>query len=388
MIRSFPCIVALLAVAIPMAPYSSRAKPFRLEKTRVPLRYVEYEFALRKGADGVPRLDWKRFRERPARLITRRREAVVLENRYFRATVIPSMGRLRSFIHRPSGREQLWINPAAIPIPAHNDTGFWVTWGGVETVLPRGEHGTSHALKWDGSIVADSATRKAVRMEVVEPLTGLKHSVVYSAYPNRRYLETTITLHNRGAEPVRFSHWTTALLAPGGRGELTPRTEFIVPAERFIAAERDFNRWMQGRLGPARGSPLRFAEGWKEIGDLMASPLLKPFYAAYCHEEDAALVRGIDLDRTPGFNIWTWGFPPSSERQREYTAKPPNRGYVEFWNGTARDFTDDARGVLRPGETISWREKTAAVAGIRGAGEVEAALARAIEETPAPGAGS
>lgn len=49
------------------------------------------------------------------------------------------------------------------------------------------------------------------------------------------------------------------------------------------------------------------------------------------------------------------------ERQQEYTAQPPNLGYVEFWNGTARDFADDARRSIEPGETIQWVEELRAV---------------------------
>lgn len=347
---------------------------FRLSQIRTPVRYVAYEFALEKDGKGVPRLDWDQFRERPAQIVTRERAAIRLENRHLHAVLIPSQGRLRSFVHKPTGHEQLWINPAAIPIPAHNDTGFWITWGGIEFVLPRGEHGTSHALAWSHRIEEDSDQRKAVRMWSVEPLTGLEHTVTCALYPDRSFLETAIAVRNPGAKPVRFSHWTTAVLAPGGQGELTPRTEFVVPAERFVAADRPFNRWMAPLLGPARTSPLRFADAWKDIGDLMATPLKRPFYAAYCHEKDEAVVRTLDLARTPGFNIWTWGFPPGPERQREYTAAPPNRGYAEFWNGTARGFSDEDRSTLAPGAEISWRETLYAASGLRGAKDLVAAL--------------
>jgi hypothetical protein len=89
--------------------------------------------------------------------------ACVLENAFLRVIVLPDRGRVESLIDKRTGREQLWINPAAKPIRALNDTGFWVTWGGIENVLPRGEHGTSHALSWRSR--ADQAPyRVAVRM--------------------------------------------------------------------------------------------------------------------------------------------------------------------------------------------------------------------------------
>jgi hypothetical protein len=369
--------MALLSLAFSLSP--AQASEFRLARTTVTLRYVAYEFALETGADGVPRLNWDRFRQRPREVVTHKCPAVVLENGHFRATLLPAMGRLHSFVHKPTGHEQLWINPVAIPIPAHNDTGFWVTWGGVEHVLPRGEHGTSHALVWQHTVEEDSPTRKAVRMWSTEPLTGLRHAVTYAVYPNRPYLETTISLHNPASKAARYSHWTTALLAPGGTGQLTPKTEFIVPAERFIAADRPFNAWMNPLLGAARTAPIRFADAWRDIGDLMATPLQGPFYAAFSHERGEAVVRSLDLKRTPGFNIWTWGFPPSLERQAEYTAGGPNFGYVEFWNGTARDFTERALSTMAPGERVEWRERLAAVAGLKGTSDVVNSLAGAVK---------
>jgi hypothetical protein len=349
--------------------------PFRLRKTSVTVRYVRYGFALRQTADGVPRFDWTRFQSRPRQIVDCKQTAIVLENRFFRATILPAKARIRSFLHKATGHEQLWINPAAIPIPAHNDTGFWMTWGGIECVLPRGEHGTSHALRWRYRVEEDSPARKAVRMWVIEPLTGLKHTLIYAAYPDRPYLETAVRIYNPGKQPQRFSHWTTAALAPGGRGQITPRTELIVPAAHFVAADKPFNGWMQNLVGPVDRSPLRFVAQWKDIGDLMASPLKSPFYAAYCHEEDEALVRVFDLRHTPGFDIWMWGFPPNENRQREYTAQPPNLGYVEFWNGTAKDFSDNSLTRIAPGQTLFWTEKMYTVTGLRNSKDLAADIA-------------
>ena len=367
------CALLPLPAAQPPAP---AAETVRLNRTRVNLRCIDYEFAVARTTRGIPVFDWQRFRAAPPRIVTRPRAAVILENEHLRATVIPGMGRLHSLIHRPSGKEQLWINPAAIPIPAHNDTGFWVTWGGIETVLPRGEHGTSHALKWQHKIEKQGSSAASVTMWSIEPLTGLKHTVTYRLAAGRPYLETAITVRNPASQSRRFSHWTTALLAPGGRGEATPRTEFIVPAARFAPADKPFNAWMKPLLGPTATSPLRFMESWKDIGDLMATPLRKPYYAAYSHETDTAVVRTLDLKHTPGFNIWTWGYPPSEARQKEYTAAPPNRGYAEFWNGTARDYTDAALATIKPGETLRWVERTWVLTNLRQKPDLRRAIER------------
>jgi hypothetical protein len=139
---------------------------------------------------------------------------------------------------------------------------------------------------------------------------------------------------------------------------LTPKTEIIVPAERFVPAGKPFNNWMTPLAGPAAESPLRFASGWRSIGDLMTTGFLEPFAAVYSHERGEGIVRILDTKQTPAVSFWMWGFPRSRERQQEFTAAPPNAGYVEMWNGTVRNWDDSALGIIGPGETISWTERT------------------------------
>lgn len=355
MFRS-PFAVALWVVALTSPLQAMRADAFACTQSEVSLTYVRYEFAVQKDAQGVPVMDWKRFRQAPERVVTRPRRAVILENAYLKATLIPSMGRVHSLIHPGSGREQLWINPVAIPLGANNDTGFWMTWGGIEHVMPSREHGTSHALKWDGRIVIDSPQEKRVRMQTVEPLTGLKHQIDYAIRTKDPFLHAHIQVSNPHPHPVRFSHWTTSTLAPGGGRQVSPRTELVVPAKAFVPDERDFNDWMPPLVGPTETSPLKWVGQWKSIGDLMATPLLQGFYGVYAHERREGLLRVFPLDKTPGFDIWGWGYPPTEARMREFTRAIPSMGYIELWNGNVHGFSEEALTTIAPGRTLSWTE--------------------------------
>src|SRR5438552_3551324 len=99
----------------------------------------------------------------------------------------------------------------------------------------------------------------------------------------------------------------------------------------MMVADRDFNHWMLGaKEQEFERNPLRFAENWRSVGDLLARNLTAGFYGAYSHESDEGLVRVFDPIITPGMDIWTWGFPPPPERQRQYSLTP-NLGYVEMW---------------------------------------------------------
>lgn len=353
------------------------ASPLESRKVQIPVRLIDHRFAVRPDENGVPRFNWERFRSRPENTVTENWDGVEFENSELKVVIIPAMGRIHSLVHKPTGQEQLWINPCARPLPAHNETGYWMTWGGIERVLPRGEHGTTHALHWDSELVVDREHQKTIRCAVTEPLTGLRHELRMTLYADKPYLETQIKIENATSSAARYSHWTTAVWAPGGKGEVQPDTELIVPAERFVPDDRPFNAWMLKRDVDARTSPLRWIQDWSSIGDLMTSPLRQPYYAVYAHGADQGIVHVFDLEATPTVDIWCWGYPPSAEHQAQFTAAPPNKGYVEVWNGNVANFKDESLVTLRPGEQIQWTERTFCVSGLlSNASE----LRKAIEE--------
>ncbi len=330
---------------------------FALRKTLIAIRQVDLSAAVRVDERGYPRLDAAKLDLANPRIVERKHRAVVLENRYVRVTLLPEMGRIHSLVSRFTGHEQLWINPVAKPLPGQlNDTGWWMVWGGVEYTIPRGEHGTTWALPWAWKVTDDSARRKAVRMTVVEPQTRLRQSLEIALTPQSAAYEASIRITNTGSREVRFSHWMNAMLAPGGRGELTPNTELVVPCAAMVVAERDFNHWMLGeRVQDFERNPLRWVKHWRSIGDLLATNLTHGFYGAFSHDVGEGVVRVFDPRITPGMDIWTWGYPPPPALQREYSLQP-NLGYVELWGGTVPDFSDDALRPLADGDTREWKE--------------------------------
>ena len=351
-----------------------------IRSTTVELRHLDYQYAVTLDETSVPKMDWKKYHARPEKIVTRKVPAQIIENRWFRATIIPSMGRVYSFIHRPSGREQLWINPTAVPLGANNDTGFWMTWGGIEHVMPRREHGTSHALSWEWKVIDEGKVTVGVVMKTVEPITGLHHQITYQAYEDEPFLEAGIRITNPTDGPVRFSHWTTATLAPGGRGDVSAQTEIIVPADEFVPDDRDFNQWMTGMVGPVESAPIRFVGAWKDIGDLMASPLREGYYAVFSHEVGDGLIRTFPLDATSGFDIWGWGYPPTDQRQKEYTRSFPSQGYIEIWTGNVHGFKDDSLRSIGAGDTHEWIERIAAIHTTGSNKEIREEISKLAEE--------
>lgn len=353
-------------LALALAPLVLRAE-LSVVETNLVLRQVDYEPAIEIDASGYPRLDLAKVSLSPPRVVERSRRAVILENRHVRVTVLPEMGRVYSFVNRFTGNENLWTNAVAKPITGQqNDTGWWLVLGGVEYTLPRGEHGTTWALPWRYELERRSPVRTTVRMTVREPVTGLEETLRLTLDRDAAWYETDILIRNPGATAVRFAHWINPMWAPGGRGELTPNTELIVPCEVMVVTDRDFNRWMLGeRRQRYATNPLRFVRNWRSLGDLLCDRLTGGFYSAFSHEANEGIVRVFDPQITPGMNIWTWGYPPSTNHQNQYSLTP-NLGYVEMWGGTARDFSDEALGTLGGGRSLRWREWMYPYSGIGG----------------------
>ena len=129
--------------------------------------------------------------------------------------------------------------------------------------------------------------RKTVHCEVTEPITGIHHELVFAAYDELPYLETTIVLTNRSDSAQSFSHWTTTVLAPGGKGEVTPMTELILPADRFRPDDRDFNDWM---LNLEMASDITNAAESDHIDDTLDYRAVSKRVTAYVQESKFQLI--------------------------------------------------------------------------------------------------
>ncbi len=327
-----------------------------LREFELALRQVDLSHCVSTNVSGYPRIDQTKVDL--SRIVRRNHKAVLLENQFLRVILLPEMGRLYSIFSKVTGHEQLWTNPIARPLlNQRNDLGWWMVWGGVEYTIPSGEHGTTWALPWRSRVIENSRIRKTIEMTVLEPKTKLEETVKTSLLAGSAALETSIMIRNTSAETVRFSHWVNPMWAPGGRGELTANTEFIIPCERVIVPPRNFNRWMLGNnVQPYAGNPLRFAENWRDIGDVLAEALSEGFYSAFSHEANEGIVRVFNAELNPGMDIWTWGNRPPPQRQKEFSLEP-NLGYVEMWGGTVRDFSDESLRPLSPGASTGWIEQ-------------------------------
>lgn len=334
--------------------------PFLLNQTEIEIHQADFEMALFKDETGYPRIDFNRFNIDKQGHIIKSYEAVILENKYIRLTLIPGKGKPYSMIYKVTGNEEFYIPPVAQMHKSQN-LGWWFIMGGVEYTLPNDEHGDTWAADWDWEVTENSAVKKTVRMSVNELRYGLKESIDISIYPDKAYYEADISIRNPTDSIIRFQHWINPMWVPGGGGDgLTANTEFIIPTLEVYATERDFNKWMLtfspdgSRLQPYENNPMRVFKNWKYYGDLLAWKLEHGFYSAFSHEKGEGIVRVFPLEMNPGCNIWTWGFEPDIKNMLLFSGREKHNGYVEMWGGITHGFNKYYS--LSPAYSIFWKE--------------------------------
>ena len=342
--------ILLLLCAFSAARVTLAQDTFQLKEFDLTIPQVDYEGAIYYDpGDPLPHIDMKEVGW--DRVVEKKHRAVLLETEYLQLTVLPEMGRVYSMVYRPTGNEILWRNDIVRPGGANNDTGWWLWIGGIEYTLPGDEHGTTWALPWTFEILEDSPLRKALRMQVEEPTSGLHESIDLSVYPGGAFFEADIRIWNPAPDTAYFAHWINPQWTPGGQNELTDDTEFIVPTRQILVEER----W-QANMGPSPqvwpGNRLRHIRNWGKMGDFMADGLEEGFFSAYSHDAEEGVVRVFDPISNPGFDMWTYGFHPTTIPMG---SGAPNKGYAEMWGGTVKTFPHELR-PLAPGASLAWTE--------------------------------
>lgn len=343
---------------------------FTLTEISIKIHQADFVHALYLDDLEYKRIDFKKFNVDNQGDIQKQYDAIILENKYVKLTLLPKLGKPYSFIYKVTGNEEFFIPKVAHMHISPNKLGWWFMLGGVEYTMPDEEHGDTWATDWKWEITENSAKRKSVRLKVKELRFGLEEAIEISITPDKAYYVADLRITNPTDSVVHFQHWINPMWTPGGRGELTPNTEFIIPTKEVYATERSFNAWMldyhpEGkRLQPYDENPMRYLKNWKGSGDLLAWKLDHGFYSAFSHEQNEGIVRVFPLEYTPGCNIWSWGAAPEAKVRFLFSGDSANAGYVEMWGGITQGF--DKYVALLPGESIAWCEFMYPYHGTRG----------------------
>jgi len=334
---------------------------FSLQRTEIDILQSNFDSTIYRDEIGYPHIDFTKLQIDNQGKIIKTYDAIILENKFIKVTLLPDKGKLYSFIYKVTGNEEFFIPEIANILGSPNKLGWWFVLGGVEYTLPDEEHGETWATAWKWEVVEDSPKKKAVMMNVKELRFGLMESITISIFPDKAYYEAHISITNPTDSTIKFQHWINPMWVPGGKKDgLTPNTEFIIPTNDVYVTERSFNNWMLSysqegkRLQPYENNPMRIFKNWENSGDLLAWELEKGFYSAFCHEENEGIVRIFPVEMNSGCNIWTFGYNPTPRQRKRFSGNESHKGYVEMWGGITHGF--DKYYSLEPGKSIHWTE--------------------------------
>jgi Domain of unknown function (DUF5107)/Collagen triple helix repeat (20 copies) len=323
------------------------------------------------------------------RLVDEELNAIVVENKYVKATFVPEYGgRLLSLIYKPTGNDLLYTNPVGTPYGNGTDprtspfyAGWLMVYGGVFPTWAEAEHGKYWFRRWDYDVV-ETAGRVDIVMTKVDDFdfpgrpsrfvygrTDLKATVTYSVDKTSPVVDMKVRLDNPTAEDKRYEYWTCTTLAPG-KGTLDgSSTMEIVSPVRVIKQGSGYG-WMSEVEDQAEGSrtgnvllkldKLKKMSNWTRdgiaYGQGLATMEQANWWGVVNHENGEGVIRTGDNTRTPGLKFWEWGFNGSfntSPFQKGQSARP----YIELWAGTSGEFFSPD--TLAAGASKEWTESYA-----------------------------
>lgn len=245
---------------------------------------------------------------------------IILENDFIKVTICPDLGgKVTSMIHKPSGKEVLYV-PEVIR-PTRILPRFYFVAGGIEVSFP-----ISHSPSQNEKVlyrIDRTATRTYVTCGERELRFGMQWSVEYSLGAKDDFLTQRVAYYNPGTIAYPWMSWSNAALPSAAD------TEFHFPSGKVLshASVIDTIQWKSE--GPVTESDIQQMTGyfWK-TRDANAFGVYTPsFGSGLYHVADEAI--------SPGMKLWSYGRGADSTWATLSTAK--HAPYIEMQGGPIGD---------------------------------------------------
>lgn len=222
-------------------------------------------------------------------------KAIVLENEYLRATIIPSLGaRLYSLYDKSSKREVFYRNNV-VKYALIGLRGAWIS-GGVEFNFPNG-HTTDTVSPVSSRFQKNSDGSASVFLGDVDQVSGMFWQVELTLRPGQRRLEEHVTLFNPTADAGLYWYWDNAAV---------PATEDL----HFMYPMREVN--------PDSRTEFWNYPVWKGIDYSRSADVPRPseifgmnihrdYFGVYYPKADVGTIHVANYRDEAGKKIWTWG---------------------------------------------------------------------------------
>lgn len=282
----------------------------------------------------------------------RKYATLVMENAYLRVTVIPELGgHVHSVLDKTTGREMFYVNQV-IKAGLIGIRGAWIS-GGIE--FNTGPHG--HTLTAVSPVscrfVADEDGSKSIAIGNVERAFRTHWVAVVTLRPDRSFLEERIRLYNPTPHVHPYYFWNCTAVPN------TDGTQFVYP----MTLGTDHSGTQFFRWPIDNGVDLSMSKNYRAPTSIFAYRCDQDFFGSYDHEADAGVVAYANRFRLPGKKAWTWGRGPEGIVAQS-TLTDDGSLYNEVQTGPLATQAD--YGLLRPHQTVEWKEWWYPVHGLGG----------------------
>jgi tetratricopeptide (TPR) repeat protein len=232
--------------------------------------------------------------------LTNRREAkqyraIVLENAYLRATILPGVGgRLYSLYDKPAHREVFYRNHV-IKYGLIGLRGAWIS-GGIEFNFPNG-HTTDTVSPVSSYYRTNPDGSATAYVGDVDQVSGMYWQVALTLRPGAARLEQRVTLFNPTPVQKLYWYWDNAAAAA------TEDLHYIYPM-REVNPDEPGEYWNY----PAwKGTDYSQYKNIRTPTEIFGVDIHRDFYGAYYTQSDHGLVHYANYRDMIGKKIWTWG---------------------------------------------------------------------------------
>jgi len=234
-------------------------------------------------------------------------KAAYLENDFIKICVLPEIGgRIFRALDKTNNYDFFYhqhvIKPALIGM-----LGAWIS-GGVEWNFPH-HHRATGFMDVDYTLTENPDGSKTIWIGEIEIRHRMKWVIGLTLYPDRSFLEATITIFNRTPFVHSFLCWANVAVHTNENYQIIfpPSTEYAT-----FHGKNQFSQWpisheVFNRVDYTKGVDVSWWKNHPEPTSFFAWNCRDDFLAGYDHGIESGVVHVADHHVVPGKKFWTWG---------------------------------------------------------------------------------
>ena len=247
---------------------------------------------------------------------------VVLENKYIKVYVCPSVGgKVWGAIEKSTGKEFLYFNDV-VKFRDIAIRGAWTS-GGLEYNFGDIGHIPTCATPVDYLIRKNKDGSVTCTVGAIDLPSRTKWNVEISLKKDQAFFETKASWFNTSSIPVTYYHWMNA--AAKAKGNL----KFIYPGNKRIGHEGELGDW---NIENNRDISLYKNNDFGEYKSYHIINNYSDFFGGYWHDDDFGFGHHSSYDEKPGKKIWIWGLSDQGMIWEDLLTDSKGQ-YIEYQSG-------------------------------------------------------